>query len=271
MVNICIRVRNLSVAYDEHYVLKNISMDIPCGELVVIAGPRGSGKTTLLYALSGFIPHIINCRIEGDIEILGINPLRDGIETLVDRVFLLHSELNLHFLTEKVLDELRLHTEDMEYLNEIVEYLGLREYLDKDPKKLSAGLKQRLALALALTKNTKILLLDEPLSYLDMNSIQVVTGILYDLVLKGMTIIVSEHRIDYLLPIANKIAILVNGELRYFGTPRSHQALETIINSGMRVPPILKLFTRLNNILRFRSIPLTINELMEELTLRCST
>ena len=224
-----ISIKELTFKYPlaEKAALKNVSLNIGQSEFVVVCGKSGSGKSTLLRHLKkSLIPY---GEKQGDVFIEGIS-----IEELEDR----KSAMNIGFVqqnpdnqlvTDKVWHELAFGLENLGYSNsvikrrvaEIASYFGIHNWFRMDVSQLSGGQKQLLNLASVMAMQPDILVLDEPASQLDPLSatdfLNTVYRINRDL---GTTVIISEHRLEEVFPMADKVVVMEGGEILSEGTPR---------------------------------------------------
>ncbi|MEM0128400.1 MAG: ATP-binding cassette domain-containing protein, partial [Thermoplasmatales archaeon] len=233
----------------KEYALKNINIRIDKGETYGITGPTGSGKTTLCYFIAGLIPHNIQIPegetplyVRGSISIMGKRSLwlsrKGGKEELLtsdlpkSSVGFVRQDIESHFsgvptLTELKENLLRIGLKGEEAEESINRALNLvkidplsQKVLDVPPSKLSAGEKQRLAIAGCIAMKPDILILDEPTSDLDPASRQQVIEAISSLKQSGdMTIILVEQDNDLLRSLADRVAIMNNGEVVAEGPP----------------------------------------------------
>ncbi len=214
-----IRIKNLSRKAG-NFSLKKITLDIKDGEYLVILGPTGSGKTLLLECMAG-----LRQSDGGEVWIDGINatgfPAEERNIGFVYQDYLLFPNMNVG---ENIRFGLRFRNFSRNEVNEkikkISELLQISHLLDRDPKTLSGGEQQRVALARALVIEPRALLLDEPLSALDPE----VRGILQEELrgihnkLKTTTIHVT-HDFEEAISLADRIAVMNNGEIIQVGKP----------------------------------------------------
>ena len=212
---------------EDKKALDNINLSIDEGEFVLICGPSGCGKTTLLQQLKKEILP------EG--EITG-NALYEGtkIDDLDD--FIAASDIGMVFqepetqiVTDRVINELAFSMENLGYsldtmgrrMGEMVHFFGIEDKMYEKVYSLSGGQKQVLNLASVLVLQPKVLLLDEPTSQLDPVSskefIQMVQNLNRDF---SITVILSEHRLDEIFHIADRVIMLDKGQIKYEGSPR---------------------------------------------------
>ncbi|TWT13280.1 ABC transporter ATP-binding protein [Planomicrobium sp. CPCC 101079] len=162
-----IRLENISKAFNEDRVVKNISLTIKEGSFTVLVGPSGCGKSTILRMLAGFEKQTEGDIWIGDKLVNDLSPSKRDI-AMVFQNYALYPTMtvkgNIEFgLTNRKVPK----KERQQLIEEIAGIVGLTEHLNKKPDKLSGGQRQRVALARAMVKKPKVFILDEPLSNLD--------------------------------------------------------------------------------------------------------
>jgi len=141
---------------------------------------------------------------------------------------------------------------------EVLERFGLWKYRDCEPWRLSIGLQQRLSIAAAIALDQPVLLLDEPTAYLDPVEVEELVELLSELRRSRKTIVVTEHRLTNLLPVATRLVVLSGGRIVVNSEPR--RAIEVAERHGIEVPPI----TRMAKILRIpRPLPISVEEMLK--------
>ena len=217
-----LNLNKISLAYNNHVVVKNVSLHLKKGERLVIVGASGCGKTTLLKSIAGFMPIL-----KGGI-LLNNNPILDPTEQLVpghEQIKLVNQDFNLddfHTVEENI--RLRLLQFDRNYLNHRVEELlkltELVKYKNLQARNLSGGQKQRLAIARALADEPDVLLLDEPFNQLDFHLKQKIeTYILNYLDKNQISAILVSHNGEEAMRWANQIAFMKNGKIQRIDSP----------------------------------------------------
>ncbi|MDY6071349.1 MAG: amino acid ABC transporter ATP-binding protein [Bacilli bacterium] len=215
-----IKVDNISKKFDNKYIWKHLSFDIPDNEKLLIIGPSGCGKTTLIRCLNGFE------KIDsGKILLNGVN-IKDIDEvTLKSKVGMVFQNFNLfpHLtvgeniaLAPKIL-KLGNKVEIKKRVSELLNQVHILDKIDSYPKRLSGGEKQRVAIARALATKPEIILFDEPTSALDPGSINDLLELLDELS-KTTTIVVVSHEMDLIENYADKILFLKDKGILEYGT-----------------------------------------------------
>lgn len=223
--DIAIKVRDLDLYYEYFQALKNINIDINKNSVTAFIGPSGCGKSTLLKTFNRMNDLVPNCKIEGDIEIAGVNIYNKNVNVsyLRKNVGMVFQKSNLFAMS--VYDNIAygprtFGIKKKSELDEIVEYSltkaaiwdDIKDRLNKNALGLSGGQQQRLCIARALSVNPKILLMDEPTSALDPIS----TGKIEDLVdeLKNeYTIVIVTHNMQQAMRVSDKTAFFLFGEI----------------------------------------------------------
>ena len=223
--DIAIKVRDLDLYYESFQALKKINIDINKNSVTAFIGPSGCGKSTLLKTFSRMNDLVPNCKIEGDIEIAGVNIYNKNVNVsyLRKNVGMVFQKSNLFAMS--VYDNIAygprtFGIKKKSELDEIVEYSltkaaiwdDIKDRLNKNALGLSGGQQQRLCIARALSVNPKILLMDEPTSALDPIS----TGKIEDLVdeLKNeYTIVIVTHNMQQAMRVSDKTAFFLFGEI----------------------------------------------------------
>jgi energy-coupling factor transport system ATP-binding protein len=213
--------------YNIDNTLENISINIEEGEFVIITGPTGSGKTTLLRSIKKEILQQGNKKGKILYKGMDIQDLSDfDSASEIGMVFQNpDSQIVMGTVIEELcfsLENIGLSTEEIrKRVAEISMYFGLQGLLHKDIKELSEGQKQLINLASVLALRPKVLLLDEPISHLDygnsFNFINILKRLNEEL---KLTIIMSTHRLNNLINIADKMVFLESGRIKYIGSPR---------------------------------------------------
>jgi 2-aminoethylphosphonate transport system ATP-binding protein len=209
----------VSVAYRGAVVLKPLTMAVAAGEILAMIGPSGSGKTTALRAVAGFVRPADGRILIGGTDVTNLPPYERGLAMVVQNYALFpHMRVseNVAFglnargaardlIAQRVEDSLRI--------------VGMSKYASRFPRELSGGQQQRVAIARALAVRPRVLLLDEPLSALDAqirrSMVEEIARLHADL--PDLTILYVTHDQSEALTLADRIAILKDGELSAIG------------------------------------------------------
>lgn len=205
-----IKLENISFRYEKEYVLKNLNLEVQRGEFVVIMGENGSGKTTLLNILTKelvptfghFVVNTNNICYVRQTTLMQQSDIFASVEEVVS-LALLKNKRNLFFLSKK----------DKQKIELVLKQVGLYEIRKKLISKLSGGQQQRVFLAKALLSDVELLILDEPTSGVDNNSVTTFYHMLDQLKQAGITIILVTHHSDHLRHNITHCYELVLGQL----------------------------------------------------------
>lgn len=260
--------------------MKNINFELNHGEVLILAGPSGSGKSTLSYAINGIIPWRLKGLMKGDVKIYGESIWNYKFTELCKLVGLVKQNPLEQMTTFTVKDEIAFGLENLKLDKEIItkrveeisEFMGISHILNRDIEQLSGGQIQLTILSSFLVMDPKILILDEPIAFLDQQSESMLLAQLRKLKESKSfktTLIIIEHRLSRVMDIADKIIVLDdNGEIRLNG-----KLSEILINNyallkscNVRVPWIIDLFNDFKEIsLDYKNArnPVNFNELLE--------
>lgn len=231
-----IQFSNVNFEYVENVpVLKNINLDIKCGETVAFVGNSGGGKTTIVNLLPRFYDiKSGSITIDGiDIRNYSLESLRQNIAVVFQDNFLFSGTIRENILlgNENATDEQIAQAVKMAYLDDFIASLkdGLNTVIGERGVLLSGGQKQRVAIARAFLKNAPILILDEATSALD-NKAEAVVQKAIDNLMQDKTVFVIAHRLSTIQN-ANKIVVINQGEIVEEGT---HEQLLQIENGAYK-------------------------------------
>lgn len=217
-------VADVNKYFGDLHVLKNVSLNVGRGEVVVILGPSGSGKSTLCRVINRLEP--IN---DGVISIDGQPLPSEGaaLARLRADVGMVFQSFNL-FAHKTVLDNVTLgprkvrrrsRADSERAARVLLERVGVADQADKYPAQLSGGQQQRVAIARALAMEPKAMLFDEPTSALDPEMVTEVIDVMSDLAQQGMTMIVVTHEMGFAKTAADRVVFMDNGEIIEEGAP----------------------------------------------------
>jgi ABC-type multidrug transport system ATPase subunit len=207
-------VAHVTKRYGSVKALDDVTFEIGASESVALWGPNGAGKTTILRCLLGL------ARYSGDISVNGVDPAREGARARQD-VGYVPQDLPVAPMT---VDEVtayvaRLKRAPLEDAEARLDQLGIGEHGGKMVGALSGGMKQRLALALALIGDPAVLFLDEPTANLDARGRADLLQLLKRLKQEGKTLIFSSHRPEDILALSDRVLLLEGGRLTGEATP----------------------------------------------------
>ncbi len=219
-----IELRHVDKHFGDLHVLKDVSLSVGKGEVVVVIGPSGSGKSTLCRAIN---------RLEtidsGEILIEGKPLLQEGRELAAMRAELgmVFQSFNL-FAHMSILQNVTLgpvevlglsRAEAEQRAMELLDRVGVASQANKVPAQLSGGQQQRVAIARSLAMRPKAMLFDEPTSALDPEMINEVLDVMVDLARQGMTMIVVTHEMNFARRVADRVVFMADGAIVEEGAP----------------------------------------------------
>jgi iron complex transport system ATP-binding protein len=221
-----LKIQNLSVSYGSRQILHDISFDVQSGEVLALIGPNGAGKSTLIRAVSGVIPYAGNVRTNGDNFAL-LTPIQRAkyIATVPQAVslppaytvwetVLLGRTPYLGFLGQP-------SKTDEDVARQSLVRVSALSFAERRVGELSGGEQQRVLLARALCQSTPILLLDEPTAHLDLQYQVGLLELVTELAHKDhLAVLVALHDLNLAAHYADRIALMVTGNIKAMGKPK---------------------------------------------------
>jgi putative glutamine transport system ATP-binding protein len=207
-----------------HHVLKDINLEVPMGQKLVIIGPSGSGKSTLIRCIN-----MLERPSSGHVIVDGVDLTahRAPVQAVRQSVAMVFQSFNL-YPHKTVLENLTLAPVVVQGVPKekaaesglmYLERVGLRDKADQYPAQLSGGQQQRVAIARALNMHPKIMLFDEPTSALDPEMIQEVLDVIIGLAQGGITMLVVTHEMGFAEGAADRVIFIDEGQILEDGTP----------------------------------------------------
>ena len=228
--------RGVQKYFDDFHALKNINLEVPRGQVVVVLGPSGSGKSTLCRTINRLEPIE-----EGEIFIDGVKLPEEGkdLARLRSDVGMVFQQFNLfpHMTIRnnvtlgpiKVRGLKKSEAEDLAM--QLLERVGIANQADKYPSQLSGGQQQRVAIARALAMRPKVMLFDEPTSALDPEMVNEVLDVMANLASEGMTMVCVTHEMGFARKAADRVLFMDDGAIvedsepnSFFTNPQSDRA-----------------------------------------------
>jgi energy-coupling factor transporter ATP-binding protein EcfA2 len=247
-------VKDLEWKYEHttEFALRGVNLEIPENCFFGLVGANEQGKTTLVNCIKGLIPHSFNGVYRGGVEIFGQVVKETSGLRLASEVGLVFADPEAQFTAMTVEEELVFGLENIGYdVNKIREQLEwvcemtmIGDLLDKSPYDISGGQKQRVAIASVLAMNPRILIMDEPTSMIDPLGKQFIFEILRKLKEAGdRTIIVVEHNIEQLAPLADQLGLMHRGQVIRVASPDEFFAEPDFLLKHGVYPPEVTLFS----------------------------
>lgn len=210
--------------------LRDVSLEIEAGMVTAVLGANGAGKSTLCYALAGYIPHFFRGKMSGRVRVKGIETSRIALGELVTQVGLVLQNPTNQISGAKLtvaeeiafgLENLGVARAEMQArVSRALEQFGLSGAAEQSPFTLSGGQQQRLALASIMVMEPEVLVLDEPTSQLDPEGTRQVMETITALAEQGRTIILVEHKLEWVAQLAARVIVLEAGRVVADGAPR---------------------------------------------------
>ncbi len=233
--------QNITKKYGKIEVLKNINLNIKEGEFVVMVGPSGCGKSTLLSIISG-----LETKFSGDIfynqkKITHTSPRKRDV-AMVFQSYALYPNMTVRENIAFGLENRAIKKQEIkQVVEEVAKSLQIENFLERKPAQLSGGQRQRVAMGRAISRKPKLFLFDEPLSNLDANlraEMRQEIKLLHQRL--NTTVIYVTHDQTEAMTLADKIAVLKNGNIEQVGSPEEvyYQPDNLFVASFIGMPPI---------------------------------
>ena len=247
MADLALRAEALTYRYPgaARDALRDVDLRVGPGEFVVVAGRSGSGKSTLLRAACGLVPHFHGGRVEGELEVAGMDAGSHGPAELAEVVGLVAQEPETQVVSTTVRAEIELPLElrgvtpaaRSRAVEEVSLALAIDGLLERTTDTLSGGELQRVALAAALATRPRLVLLDEPTSQLDPVAGDELISLLRRLNEEwGVAVLLGEHRLERCLSAADRVVALERGAVAFDGAPREFLEWALRTDSALTTP-----------------------------------
>ncbi len=236
-----IEIKGLSFTYPPTYsgrlvqALKNVTLSIGKGEMVLLTGPSGSGKSTLLRCINGLIPHTTRGRMEGRVFVDGVDTRHTGVAELSLTVGTVFQDPDHQLFSTDTYAELAFGPEQHGWpagrisaaIGQTAKRFRIEDLMGKPVTALSWGERQRIAIAATVVTEPEILLLDEPFSGIDLAA----GGLLLETLRTlnrdcGVTVVLAEHRTDFVRSSFTREVVLLDGGIVYDGTRFPHSPVQ---------------------------------------------
>jgi ABC-2 type transport system ATP-binding protein len=217
-----ISVRGLRKSYGALEAVRSVDFEIEEGEVFGLLGPNGAGKTTTVEILEGY-----RTRDDGEVRVLGHDPQRPGPEFRQRiGVVLQQSELWSNLTVREVHRAFAGYYERPRGIDEVIDLVGLTEKRDARVKQLSGGQKRRLDLGVALVGDPDLVFLDEPTTGFDPSARRAAWEMIRSLRSLGKTVLLTTHYLDEAEQLADRVAVMREGQIVRIGTPRELTSAE---------------------------------------------
>ena len=258
--------------------LRGINLTVEEGEFILLTGPSGCGKTTFCRCLNGLIPHFYRGELRGRVKVSGVLTEDHPTTELAQQVGLIFQNPDNQIFALTVEKDVAFGLENLgvskskmvEAVDWALEVTGMTDLRNRETHELSGGQKQRLAIASILAMRPRIIVLDEPTSFLDPVGAESIFNVLENLnVQYRMTVILIEHRVDLAVRYAERAIVFKDGEIIDDGPPAEVFTAESTRFAGVGIPKIVDLTKRLSNRgIHLEGLPLTSDLFVEEMERR---
>ena len=272
-----VNIQNLTYKYPlvKEPVLRNITAQIQEGEFVSIVGPNGAGKSTFCYALAGFAPHFFKGEFSGEIEVSGKASSKSTLDEWVLNVGLAFQNPFNQISGAKytVFEEIAFGLENIgvpreeikSRVQDAMSLTGISELADRSPYSLSGGQQQRVALTSILVMRPKLLVLDEPTSQMDPIGTREVFGVVRKMAEEGMTVVMVEHKVEWIAEFADRVIALKEGQILLEGKPNEVLTSDTLAESGFGISRYTSTAreAKKHGLWKKETLPVTLDEAVE--------
>ena len=228
-------IKDLTCTYKsaDRPALKSIDTVIKRGETVLLCGGSGTGKTTFTRLINGLIPHYYECDITGKVSVFGHDTINEPLYKTAEHTGSVFQNPKTQFYTLTVDDEIVFGMENLavpvcemhKRRQKALEKMRIEHLSGRNMFRLSGGEMQKVACASCDALLPEVIVLDEPASNLDTASIKDLAAIISDWKAQGKTIIISEHRLDWIKPLADRVLLFDSAEIKKEFTGGSFRAL----------------------------------------------
>lgn len=272
-----VNLHNVTYKYPltEAPALQNINLQVEEGEFVAVIGPNGAGKSTLCYTVAGFVPHFFKGELSGTVEVAGAESSKSQLhEWVLNAGLVFQNPFNqisgakftvfeeIAFGLENIgvpRDEMKVRVE------EAMRLTGISDLADRSPYSLSGGQQQRVALTSILVMQPKVLVLDEPTSQLDPIGTREVFGVIRTMAERGMTVVMAEHKVEWIANFADRVIALHEGQILLDGKPRDVLTSDLLPGKGFGISRYTSVARRAREmgLWKREQLPVTLAEAVE--------
>lgn len=242
-----LEVKNISRNFGGLAALSEVSFDVNKGEIVGVIGPNGAGKTTLFNVITGFFPPKQGQIIFNGEDITKLKPhqisRRGVIRTFQADILFRELSVQQNILTGLHIRSLGLNPRQIFFsstlipkaetniANEIIGTIGLTQFKDYRAGDLPHGHQRMLGIGVALAAEPKLLLLDEPVTGMNLEEIQTVIDLIHTLRDKGLTVLIVEHHIKTVMDICHRVVVLSFGKKIAEGSPEEVRRNKDVVEA----------------------------------------
>jgi len=256
-------------------VLQNLNLQVNEGEFVAVVGPNGAGKSTLCYTIAGFVPHFFKGELTGTVEVAGNESSKSSLHEWVLNVGLAFQNPFNQISGAKytVFEEIAFGLENTGVprdemkgrVEEGMKLTGISDLADRSPYSLSGGQQQRVALTSILVMQPKVLVLDEPTSQMDPIGTREVFGVIRTMAERGMTVILVEHKMEWIARFADRVLALHEGQIILDGKPREVLTSDLLVEKGFGISRYTSVARKAKamGLWKNNELPVTLDEAVE--------
>lgn len=217
-----LEIKNVKKTIEGQEILKTVSFDVYDGEFLSFLGPSGCGKTTILRILVGLLNADSGELYKDGVEISGVAPAGRGMGIVFQNYALFENMTVLDNVRYALKFHADLKPQATERSKEMIELVGLTEHMNKKPAQLSGGQQQRVAIARTLALKPDVILFDEPMSALDVDTRLVLRKEIKELQKKlGTTMIFVTHDQEEAFSMSDRIMVMNDGNICQIDTPHN--------------------------------------------------
>jgi len=259
--------------------LKSVNLQVHEGEFVAVIGPNGAGKSTLCYTIAGFVPHFFKGELTGSVEVAGSESSKSNLHEWVLNVGLaFQNPFNQisgakYTVFEEIafgLENIGVPREEMKSrVEDALKLTGISDLADRSPYSLSGGQQQRVALTSILVMHPKVLVLDEPTSQMDPIGTREVFGVIRKLSEQGMTVVMVEHKVEWIAEFADKVVALHDGSVLLEGNPQAVLTSDLLTDKGFGISRYTSVARKAKELGMWKkdNLPVTLDEAVEGFSL----
>lgn len=255
--------------------LRDINFQVQEGEFVAVVGPNGAGKSTLCYTIAGFVPHFFKGELTGTVVVDGKDLHQSTLDEWVLNVGLAFQNPFNQISGAKytVFEELAFGLENIgvpraemkSRVEAAMQLTGISDLADRSPYSLSGGQQQRVALTSILVMQPKVLVLDEPTSQMDPIGTREVFSVIRTLAEQGMTVVLVEHKMEWIAEFADRVIALHEGQILLQGKPPEVLTSDLLLGKGFgisRYTSVARQAKKLG-VWKRENLPVTLDEAVE--------
>jgi energy-coupling factor transport system ATP-binding protein len=256
-------------------VLQNVNLQVNEGEFVAVIGPNGAGKSTLCYTVAGFVPHFFKGELTGTVEVAGMDSSKSSLPDWVLNVGLAFQNPFNQISGAKytVFEEIAFGLENTGVprdemkgrVEDAMKLTGISDLADRSPYSLSGGQQQRVALTSILVMQPKVLVLDEPTSQMDPIGTREVFGVIRTMAEQGMTVILVEHKVEWIANFADRVVALHEGQIILDGKPAEVLTSDVLTDKGFGISRYTSVARKAKELglWKKKNLPITLGDAVE--------